>query len=86
MKQRKTITIDDWLIKEIKRRHPRARKNFSMIVNALLTAAVNNPLQYWKAQAKYHNVKMQMALEHVQTLETLVQQKKKRYVIEEVQQ
>jgi len=75
MKRAKTISIDEYLIQEINRQHPKARRNFSLVVCSLLRAILNNPIKYWRAQAKYHNARMMMALKHVETLE-LTEKKK----------
>lgn len=71
MKIKKHITLDDWIVKEIIRQHPRARHNFSQVASALLASCVNNPLAYWHAQAKLNLQRFELAKQHIETLEAV---------------
>ena len=71
MKIKKSISLENWLCQEILKRFPQSRHNFSAAVEGLLIASINNPLAYWKHQAKYHAQKMQLAASQVQLYEEM---------------
>ena len=71
MKLKKSISIEKWLYDEILRTHPTARRNFSKVINHLLSVSVNNPIAYYRNRAKYHMQEFQMAKQHLETLEGL---------------
>lgn len=73
MKESKSVSMDIWIIEEIKKQHPRARRNFSLVVCAMLRANLNNPLLYWKAQAKLYQQQLSSALVHVATLQEIAE-------------
>lgn len=78
-KESKSISLDTWIIEEIKKQHPRSRRNFSLVVNAMLRAVLNNPLQYWKAQAKLYQQQLHSALYHVEGLQELAEAKQEQH-------
>lgn len=71
IKDKKTISLDRWIIDEIHRKHPTSRHNFSLVVSAMLRAVLNSPLIYWKAQAKHHQQLLSAAIYHIENIEKL---------------
>ena len=59
-KDRKTVTLDRWLIDAINRIHPGS--NFSSKVEAMLRAIIQRPDLYWKHKAKHHKIQFDHAI------------------------
>ena len=77
MKEKKTLTLNSWVIEEIKKRFPKARFNFSGAVEGLLIASMNNPKAYWRSQAKYHKQYFDIAMQKVKLYDSMENEMKK---------
>ncbi len=69
MKEKKSVTLPEWLINEMKRQHPNMK--FSNIVEGMCLSCVNNPVLFWRSKAKYDHQKVQSALLHMNTLKEM---------------
>ena len=71
IKDKKTISIERWIIAEIQRQHPEARRNFSKVVEWMLISSVNNPKQFWRSKIKYHQQSLHAAVDTMKRIEEM---------------
>lgn len=71
MKQKKTITLENWVIQSVLKKIPKARYNFSAGVEALLIVALNDPESYWKAKVKESQLKFSIAVEQLKNIQSI---------------
>lgn len=65
MKIKKTLSINEWVIRAFCKQYPLANRNFSATVEAALISTLKNPIHFWISKLDYHESMMHMARDKV---------------------